>query len=124
MGLLAGMIGICLIVQMILTVLPIPLSLLGALLLMLSVGFGWIGFGVLAGQWLARRFRITWPSALIAGVGTLAFMATINVASLLPILGDSPSVASAVIGLGAVFQTRFGLRKIQPAPVDLPDGQE
>jgi hypothetical protein len=115
MGLLAGVVGLALIVQMVFTVLLIPVSLLGLMLLFISIGFGWIGFGVVSGGWLAERLNADWSFPLKAAIGTFVFMLALNLIGLIPGISDLLSFISAVIGLGAVFLTRFGGREFIPA---------
>lgn len=117
MGLLVAIVGLCLVVQMAFTVLLIPLSLLGILLLLFSIGYGWVGFGLLTGRWLSDRLGRHWPAGIAASAGTLVFMTFLNVLGLL-LLGDLAAIASAIIGLGAAFLTRFGLRAFSPATAD------
>jgi hypothetical protein len=113
MGLLVLIVGLALVVQMLFTVLLIPLSLLGVVLLLVAAGLGWMGFGVLSGRWLAHCFAWNWPDALVAGIGTLVFVFAINLLALIPGIGPLLAIGSAVVGIGAVFQTRFGLRRFQ-----------
>jgi hypothetical protein len=117
MGLLVAMVGLALIVQMAFTILLIPVSMVGLLLLVLAVGLGWIALGAAIGERLAQRLdsrvgraESRWFAAASAGLGTLLLMAALNLLALLPAIGDLLAMASAVVGLGAVFLTRFGLQ--------------
>ena len=118
MGLLVMIVGLALVVQMLFTVLLIPVSILSVLLMLLAVGIGWAGFGELTGRWLSQRIGRSWSDPMKAGVGTFCFMLVINLFALLPGIGDLLSIASAVAGLGGVFLTRFGSRRYQAAPYD------
>lgn len=123
MGLLVAMVGLALIVQMAFTIVLIPVSMVGLLLLVLAVGLGWIALGAAIGDWLAQRLKLhggrdqsRWFSAASAGLGTLLLMAMLNLLALLPVIGDLLAMASAVVGLGAVFLTRFGLQAFTRQP--------
>jgi cytoskeletal protein CcmA (bactofilin family) len=123
MGLLVALVGLALIVQMAFTIVLIPVSMIGLLLLVLAVGLGWIALGAAIGGWLAQRLNLTggreesrWFSAASAGLGTLLLMAALNLLALLPAIGDLLAMASAVAGLGAVFLTRFGLQTFTRQP--------
>ncbi len=111
MGLLVGLVGVSLLVQMAFTILLIPVSMLGLLAGAAAVIFGWLGFGSLLGAGLSRRLRIKLHPSLSAGLGTGLFMLLVNFASVLPYLGGLLALTSVLIGLGAVFLTRFGLRR-------------
>ncbi len=100
---------------MIFTVLLIPVSFLGLFLLFVSIGLGWIGFGLTAGLWLTRRFNLGWSTSLTAAAGTLVFMLVINLFGLIPGISDLLTFVTALIGVGAVFLTRFGAREFIPA---------
>lgn len=115
MGLLAGIVSLALIVQMIFTVLLIPVSFLGLFLLFISIGLGWIGFGLTAGLWLTERFNLDWSFPLTAAAGTLVFMLVINLFGLIPGISDLLTFVTALVGVGAVFLTRFGTREFVPA---------
>lgn len=114
-GLLAGIVGLVLIVQMIFTILLIPVSLLGLLLLALSIAVGWTSFGLLIGRWLCGKLGKQWPISVEAGIGTFLFIGSINLIVLLIGAANIITFATAVIGLGAVFLTRLGLRQFVPA---------
>jgi hypothetical protein len=115
MGILVLVVGLALVVQMIFTLLLIPLSILGVFLFLLAIGVGWIGFGTLVGEWLVNRLKMEWPDWLASGLGTLLFMLGLNLLEWLPGPGSVVSFFTAIIGLGAVFLTRFGLRRFVSA---------
>ena len=80
-----------------------------------AVAFGWLGFGSLLGTGLSRRLRIKLHPSLSAGLGTGLFILIVNFASVLPYIGGLLAMTSVLIGLGAVFLTRFGLRHFMHA---------
>lgn len=115
LGLLAGVVGLVLMVQMIFTVILIPVTGLGLLALALTVAFGWGGFGLIFGRFLFHRLQRRASLPWQAFTGTLLFMLLAAVLGALPVLGDLLVILSAVIGLGAVLLTRFGLVDFKPA---------
>ena len=117
MGLLVGLVGLSLAVQMIFTVVLIPVALLIFLLFGVAVLLGWIGFGVLVGGWLIDRFKLQWSPQLTAGAGTLAVTFLFRLLNQLPLIGGTLSLLLIVTALGAVFLTRFGWRKFVPASI-------
>jgi len=115
MGLLAGLVGLSLAVQMIFTVVLIPVALLCLLLFGVAALLGWIGFGVLIGGWLVDRFKSRWSPQITAAVGTLVCTLLVRLLNQVPLIGDTLSLLLIVTALGAVFLTRFGWQKFVPA---------
>ncbi len=115
MGMLAGMVGLVLLIQMLFTILLIPISLLGFGILFFAVGLGWTAFGLLLGTWLSDRFTLRWSLFVRAGAGTFIFVLLLNLVRLLPLIGDVLAILSALVGFGAVFLTRFGFRRFTSA---------
>jgi hypothetical protein len=118
MGILVLVVGLALVVQMIFTLLLIPLSILGVLLFLVSIGLGWTGFGGLIGKWISKRLEVEWPAWLVSGMGTLLFGSTLNFLEWLPGPWSALSFITAIMGLGAVFLTRFGHRRFVAASLD------
>ena len=117
MGLMVGLVGLSLAVQMIFTVVLIPVALLSLLLFGVAVLLGWIGFGVLVGGWLVQRWNLRWSKRITAGVGTLLFTLLFRLANGILLIGGTLSLLLIVTALGAVFLTRFGWQKFVPASV-------
>lgn len=114
-GLLVGVVGISLLVTMAYTILLIPVTLLGIFVLGLGVLYGWIGLGVSAGRFAVRFLKRPLKASTVAFYGMLVFMFGLELLSLIPTIGSLLGIAVAVIGLGAVSLTRFGLRRFIPA---------
>ncbi len=124
MGLLAGIVGLALLVQMAFTIVLIPVTLLGLLLFFVAVAYGWVAAGLAVGQRLVqwRRWKITPP--LSAALGTLLFVLAVNALGLIPIVTGLVPIVAAAIGLGAVVLTRFGAQmfvSMTDAPYDIFD---
>ncbi|HZD55714.1 MAG TPA: hypothetical protein VE136_03250 [Anaerolineales bacterium] len=115
MGMLVGIVGPVLLVFMAFTVILIPATLIGLLIGVLTVAYGWIGFGTAFGRWLARRLDLQIEQAGSAFLGTLVFMILIDLISIIPFVGSLVALLAVTIGLGAVMLTRFGLREFVPA---------
>ena len=88
-----------------------PLSLLGIVVYMAALLFGWVAFGLLLGGRLAAAFRWNLPPAGAAALGT--FITTTPIA-ILGVFGPLVCVSFALVtilaclGLGGVVLTRFG----------------
>lgn len=119
MGALVGVVGISLLVTMAYTIVLIPATLLGLAGLGVAVLYGWIGLGMEAGRLAAHALpqRPLRP-AIAAFIGTLAVMLGVELASAIPVVGGMLAIGLALVGLGAVTLTRFGLRRFTPAGHD------
>ena len=104
-----------------LTILLIPVSLIGLLILVLAWVFGLIALGTELGQRFAGIFKSKWHPALAAGLGTFFLMLVVNgIEALIPCLGLAPKIIAGVIGLGAVLLTRFGMQPYHPSTPAAP----
>lgn len=121
-GLLVGVVGISLLVTMAYTILLIPVTLLGLFVLGAGVLYGWVGLGVSAGRFGVRFLKRPIKPAMAAFFGMLVFMFVLELLSFIPTLGGLMGIAVALVGLGAVSLTRFGLHRFVPAMEEnLPD---
>lgn len=121
-GLLIGVVGISLLVTMAYTILLIPVSLLGLLVLGLAVIFGWIGLAGAGGRLAGRVLQHPLSPATVAFLGTLVFTFLLHLLSAIPFIGGLLGVLVAAVGLGAVALTRFGLQPFIPVgDGDLPN---
>jgi hypothetical protein len=114
MGLLASLVGLVFLVVIAFTLILIPVTLLGLLAGFLAIGFGWIGIGVAAGRRMDGKLRRSLSPGASAFWGTFLFMLLLNLLALLPYVGDWVDMLAAVLSLGAVLLTRFGLREFVP----------
>jgi hypothetical protein len=110
LGLLTVVVAPALIVLLAITILLIPLSLIGILLLAVAFLFGWIAVGLEAGDRLAGLFKVQWAPPVSAGIGTLVLSFFSSVFSLIPCVGWVLPTVIAILGLGGVFLTRLGTR--------------
>jgi hypothetical protein len=116
MGVLVGIVGLTLVVLMAYTILLIPVAMLGFFVLAFSIMFGWISFATYLGQKAAPDFASNKPKLFIFSSIFLT-MLCMNLISLIPVVGSITNILFGVIGLGAVFLTRFGMRRFVPETI-------
>lgn len=109
-GLLVGIVGISLLVTMAYTILLIPVTLLGMIVLGIATIYGWIGLGVSMGRFGVRILKRSIGTSYSAFFGILLFMFLMELVTSIPMIGGLIGIIIAVIGLGAVTLTRFGLQ--------------
>jgi hypothetical protein len=110
MGFLTLIIAPALFLLLAVTIILIPFSLLGFLVLALALVFGWIAVGVEVGHRVAGMFRTTWTTPLSAGIGTLILTVVASAIWQIPCVGWVAPFVVAMIGLGGVIMSRFGTR--------------
>jgi hypothetical protein len=115
MGLLVGIVGVSVLVTIAYTILLIPITFLGLLVLAMGVIYGWIGLGVSAGRLGVRLLNRPVTPSRSAFFGTLAFVLLMEFASSIPFVGGLVGLILELVGMGAVFLTRFGLQSFTPA---------
>ena len=134
-GLLTIVVAPIILVLLTITVILIPVTLLGSLLVGLAILFGWIAIGYEIGQRLSVLFKTTWHPSIAAGIGVLLLGLVTGFATLIPCVGWLIGVIVAILGLGAVVISRFGSSKyankmvqavvpstpITPAPPSTPE---
>lgn len=114
MGLLVAIVGPSLLVLMAFTVILIPITMLAVLLTGAVVLYAWITLGAALGYWLRDRFSQTWSTPVAAAVGAFLFMALTDLLVFIPFIGGWIGILATVIGIGAIFLTRLGLRRFEP----------
>ena len=117
LGLLAAVVGLVLLVMMAFTIILIPITILGLLLVLFIVLYAWIAYGSALGHWLAQRLPWSLSPALAAFMGALLFMLATGILELIPVIGPTLSLLVSVTGIGAVLLSRFGTRSFVPATV-------
>jgi hypothetical protein len=110
-GLLSVVVAPILLVLLTITIILIPVTLLGMLLVGFGVLFGWIAIGYEIGERLAVLFKTTWHPSIAAGIGVLLLGLVTGFATLIPCIGWLIGVIVAILGLGAVIISRFGSSK-------------
>ena len=119
----ASSIGLLTVVVMVfvgITIILLPLVLLGLIPLAFAWLFGIISIGQEVGDRLAKALRQNWEPVVTTGLGTFAVVFVIasiqSVNSLVPFMACVTWIVPALVGLlavGAVVVTRFGARSVQ-----------
>lgn len=120
LGLITLVVGLVLLVAMAITLILIPASFLGAVILVVMVAFGWISLGLEVGRRLERAFNQEWPLPVSAGLGTLLLTLVVNSFGFIFCIGWLAPFAISVLGLGGVLLTRFGTRPYPGYTVGAP----
>ena len=114
-GLLTMIVAPALLLIMAITLILIPVSLLGFLILGIA-GAVWLAvLGLMVGRQLAIWLKQPWSDPVNAGVGTLVLTLLSSMLNLIPCLGWLANALIWFIALGAVVLTRFGTQ-VYPAP--------
>ena len=121
LGLLTIVVAPALFIVLIVTIIMIPLSLIGMLILAVAFTFGWIAVGYETGHLLAGMFKVQWAAPVSAGVGTLVISLLGSMISIIPCVGWVLPALLAIVGLGGVLITRFGLQGSLPPEMALED---
>ena len=111
LGLLTIVVGPILLLVLAITILLIPVTLIGIVLLLVAGLFGWIAVGLEVGKRLAEAFKWELQPPAAAGMGTLVLTLVVGGLGLFPCVGWLAPFLVASIGLGAVMLTRFGSRE-------------
>jgi len=108
LGLLTLIAGPVLLLVLLITLLLSPLSVIGFVLFVAAIVFGWIGLGYEVGRRIgvAMKWELQDPAA--AGLGTLLLSLVAGGIGFIPCVGWLLVVFVASLGLGAVMLTRFG----------------
>lgn len=115
MGILVAIIGISLLITIAFTILLIPVTLSGLLVLGISIVYGWIAFSVAGVGYIKKRWKINLSPEISTFGGAMTLIALLNLFSRLSSIGSILLMLVSCMGLGAVFLTRLGLRHFEPA---------
>ena len=97
-------------VILMITIILIPISLVGFIIFALSMIYGWIALGYTVGSRLFSNKNHSLSPAVIAGLGTLIITVIARFAAIVPCVGWTVGTALSLFGLGAIVLTRFGTR--------------
>jgi len=92
------------------TIILLPVSLLGVLLLVLAWLFGVIAVGQEVGERFTQMLNQTWAPVLTAGFGTFLLMLVSGIVATIPCIGWLFPFAVGILGMGGVVMTSFGAR--------------
>jgi hypothetical protein len=115
MGVLVTITGASLLVLLAYTIVLIPVAIVGLLLMGSAVLFSWVAWGSSLGRRLVKHFKLNISSGLTAFLGGATFILMLNLFTMIPWVGGYITLIFAITGLGAVFLTRFGIRRFTPA---------
>lgn len=115
LGLLTIIAGPPVLLLLIITILLSPISLIGIILLIVAIVFGWIALGMEVGRRMAETFGWDLQPSALAGIGTVTLTLVLGGIGLIPCVGWIPGFVVASLGLGAVMLTRFGSQQYNPA---------
>lgn len=108
-GLLAIILTPIVLVLLAITCILSPISLIGALVLVVAWVFGRIAIGLEIGKRIAKSLSREWSLPLSAGVGTFALSLVVDsVGSFIFCVGWLVPLVVGLFGLGGVILTRFG----------------
>lgn len=113
-GLLTAVVYPLLLIVIAITIIGIPVSFLGAILLVIAWGVGIIAVGTEVGERLAKLLQQEWALAVSAGVGTFILTLVVNGISFVRCVGWVAPALVGMLGLGAVILTRFGTQPYPP----------
>jgi len=115
LGLLTAIVAPFLLIGIAITILLIPISLIGALALALAWAFGRIALGLEVGRRLSATMNQSWTLPVSAGVGTFVLTLVVDGAhQLIPCVGWVFPTLAGLVGFGAVLLTRFGTQEYPP----------
>lgn len=121
-GLLTLIVTPALFLVLIVTIILIPLGLIGLLIFAIAIVYGWIATGLELGKRLAALLNASWPDAVSAGTGTLllALFSTLTLFLTgqwfwtLCCLGLPLAFVLTMVGLGGVVSSKFGAQVYNP----------
>jgi cytoskeletal protein CcmA (bactofilin family) len=98
------------------TIIGIPVSLLGVLAFIVTWAFGIVVLGLEVGKRLAQVLNVDLAAPVVAGAGTFILILVMNgVKVVIPCIGWIFAALVGCLGLGAVLLTRFGTQPYPPA---------
>jgi hypothetical protein len=97
------------------TIIGIPVSLLGVLALVVSWAYGIVVLGLEVGKRLAQMLKVDLAVPVVAGAGTFILVLVMNgVKVAIPCVGWIFAALVGCLGLGAVLLTRYGTQPYPP----------
>lgn len=115
LGLLTAIVAPLLLIAMAVTIIGIPVSLLGSLILVIAWVMGFVAVGLELGLRIGRSFHRDWPLAVAAGIGTFILALVVNsLDALLPCIGWVIPALVGMLAVGGVILTRFGTQTYPP----------
>jgi hypothetical protein len=115
LGALTGIVMPVFLVVIALTICLLPVTIVGAMALVVAVVFGWIAFGLEIGTRMAEAFHWRLHPAASAGIGTLVLTLVADGIGFIPCVGWLAPALVGALALGSVIVTRFGTQAYVPS---------
>ncbi len=106
-----GCLTLLVLVIMAITIILLPISILGFMIAGVAILFGWLALGLMVGRRIATWLNQPWTDPVNAGVGTLVLTLLASLLNIIPCIGWLGSFILAMIALGTVVLTRFGTQQ-------------
>jgi hypothetical protein len=108
LGLLTAIVAPGILIILMISILLIPVGLLGIIILGIAYIAGWIAMGYEIGSRLSSSINQTWAAPVCAGLGTLLLTLVAHGIGRIPCVGWIPGALIGILGLGGVILSRFG----------------
>ena len=100
------------------TIILIPVTLVGFLALVVTCFFGWVAIGFEVGRNLNHQLNQQWTPVVATSIGTFVVsLVAFGIAKLVPCIGWLVPIVIFPVGFGALMLTRFGTRAYPPENV-------
>ncbi len=113
-----GCLTLLVLLVMAVTIILIPVSILGLIVVGVAGLFGWLAIGLLVGRQIAILLKQSWTEPVNAGVGTLVISLLASLLNIIPCIGWVGSALVGLVALGAAVLTRFGTQ-VYPSPYSM-----
>jgi hypothetical protein len=123
-GLLTIVVAPILLVLLMITICLIPVSIIGIIILVVAVVFGWIALGLEVGKRLGIALNQKYQPVVMAGLGTLVLSLVVNGINFIPCVGWLAPFLVGAVGLGGVVLSRFGTQTYMISAAPVPTGEE
>lgn len=107
-GLLTAIVAPALLLLLTITIILIPVGLVGILILAIAGLFGWVAIGYEIGYRVEKALKQNWAPAITAGIGTFLLSIATSIFGIVPCIGWIIPTLISILGLGGVLISRFG----------------
>ncbi|GAP14254.1 polymer-forming cytoskeletal [Longilinea arvoryzae] len=108
MGLLTFFVAPALVLVLAITIILIPFSLLGVLVIIAAAMFAWAAVGQELGNRLAVLFKVQWAEPVAAGIGAAFLSLLVSLVSVIPCFNWILVIAVLAFGFGGIVLSRAG----------------
>jgi hypothetical protein len=115
LGLLTVIVAPAFVVLLMITIILIPVGILGVLVLAIAALFGWIAISLEVGNRIATLVNQKWAPAISAGIGAFTLTLVANIFYSIDCVGWIIPTLVIMVGLGGVILSRFGTQVYQPS---------